>query len=142
MTQQMILPVVVLVAWSLVMWVWMLATRLPAMTKARMHPEKARHTRGNAWDALPSEVRQIADNYNHLMEQPTIFYALALGIAVAGIAGPVDVGLAWAYVAIRIVHSIWQATRNKVSTRFYLFVASTLVLFPLAARALYALLMP
>ena len=139
MTHAMLLPVAVLAAWSLVMWIWMLATRVPAMGKARMHPEKAKHARSEAYNALPSSVRQVADNYNHLMEQPTIFYALALALAVSGSVGLVDVGLAWAYVAIRIIHSIWQATANKVMIRFYLFIASTLVLFPLAGRAIYIL---
>ena len=140
MTHQLIIPVVVLVIWSLVMWIWMLATRVPAMQKAKMHPEKAKHTRAEVWGAIPSEVRQVGDNYNHLMEQPTIFYALVLGIAVAGIATPLDVGLAWIYVGLRIVHSVWQATVNKVMIRFYVFIASTLVLFPLALHALYRLL--
>tara|TARA_R110002033_G_scaffold108817_1_gene155030 strand:+ start:125 stop:553 length:429 start_codon:yes stop_codon:yes gene_type:complete len=139
MTHAMLLPVAVLAAWSLVMWIWMLATRVPAMGKARMHPEKAKHARSEAYNALPSSVRQVADNYNHLMEQPTIFYALALALAVSGSVGLVDVGLAWAYVATRIIHSIWQATANKVMIRFYLFIASTLMLFPLAGRAIYIL---
>ncbi len=139
MTHAMLLPVAVLATWSLVMWIWMLATRVPAMGKARMHPEKARHPRSDAYNALPSGVRQVADNYNHLMEQPTVFYALALALAVSGSAGSVDVGFAWAYVAIRIAHSVWQSTANKVMIRFYLFIASTLMLFPLAGRALYIL---
>lgn len=140
MLHAMILPVVTLAAWSLVMWVWMLLTRVPAMQKARMHPEKARHPGSDAYHTLPSSVRQVADNYNHLMEQPTIFYALALGIAIAGLTTPLDVGLAWAYVILRIAHSVWQATANKVMIRFYLFIASTLVLFPLAGHALIRLL--
>ena len=139
MTHAMLLPVAVLAAWSLVMWIWMLKTRVPAMQKAKMHPEKAKHTRSDAFSALPSEVRQISDNYNHLMEQPTIFYALALALAVSGAAGMVDVGFAWAYVIIRIGHSLWQATANKVMIRFYFFIASTLMLFPLAGRAIYIL---
>ncbi|PKP81376.1 MAG: hypothetical protein CVT79_11070 [Alphaproteobacteria bacterium HGW-Alphaproteobacteria-18] len=139
MTTPLLLPAAVLVAWTLVVWAWMLATRVPAMQKARLHPEKAKHTRGGAWNALPSEVRQVADNYNHLMEQPTIFYAIVMVLAVSGEAGMVDVGLAWAYVGLRIIHSLWQATKNVVMIRFYLFVASTLVLFPLAGRAIYLL---
>lgn len=139
MTQAILLPAAVLVAWTLVIWVWMLATRVPAMQKARLHPEKAKHTRGDAWNALPSEVRQVADNYNHLMEQPTIFYAIVMVLAVSGEAGMVDVGLAWAYVGLRIIHSLWQVTRNVVMIRFYLFAASTLVLFPMAGRAIYLL---
>ncbi len=140
MTQAMLLPVAVLVAWTLVMALWMLATRIPAMRKARMHPQKAVQTRGDAFDVLPMEVRQVADNYNHLMEQPTIFYAVALAIAVSGEAGAVDVWLAWGYVGFRIVHSIWQATKNVVMIRFYIFLAGSALLFPLAGRALYLLL--
>lgn len=137
MSHAVLLPAAVLAAWSLVMWIWMMATRIPAMRTAKMHPEKARHTRGNVWDALPSDVRQVADNYNHLMEQPTIFYAIVLIIAVAGGGGALDAGLAWGYAVLRIVHSIWQATKNIVTIRFYLFAASTLLLFPLAFRAIY-----
>lgn len=140
MTHALLLPVVVLVAWSLVMWIWMMATRIPAMQKAGMDPEQARHTRSGALDVLPSEVRQVGDNYNHLMEQPTIFYALVLAMAVGGEAGGVDVALAWGYVALRIAHSCWQATVNQVTIRFSLFAVSTLLLFPLAIRALLALL--
>jgi len=140
MTHALLLPVVVLVAWSLVMWVWMMATRIPAMQKAGMDPDQARHTRSGVLDVLPSEVRQVGDNYNHLMEQPTIFYALTLAIAVGGGASGVDVALAWGYVILRIVHSCWQATVNKVTIRFVLFALSTLLLFPLAIRALFGLL--
>ena len=137
MTQPILLPVATLVAWTLLMALWMFATRIPAMQKAKMHPEKAKHTGGETWAALPTEVRQVADNYNHLMEQPTIFYAVALALAISGEAGSIDVWLAWAYVALRIVHSVWQATKNVVMIRFYLFLASTALLFPLAGRALY-----
>lgn len=140
MPAAILLPAAILVAWSLLVWLWMLATRIPAMRKARLHPEKAKHTRGEVWNALPAEVRQVADNYNHLMEQPTIFYAIVLVLAVSGEATMLDAGLAWAYVGLRIIHSLWQNTRNVVVIRFYLFVVSTLVLFPLTGRALYLLL--
>ncbi len=140
MTQTMLLPVATLVAWTLVMAVWMLATRVPAMKAAKIHPQKALHARSEAMSALPSEVRQVADNYNHLMEQPTIFYAVALVIAISGEAAAIDVWLASAYVAVRIAHSIWQATKNVVMIRFYLFLAGSALLFPLAGRALYLLL--
>ncbi len=139
MSHSILLAAAALVAWSLVVAVWTMATRIPAMRKARLHPEKVRHTRGDAWDVLPSEVRQVADNYNNLMEQPTLFYAIVFVLALSGEAAGVDVALAWGYVVGRIVHSIWQCTRNVVTVRFYLFVASSLLLFPLTGRALYLL---
>lgn len=140
MTQSMLVPVAALVAWTLIMAVWMLATRLPAMKAARINPQKALLARSEAMNSLPSEVRQVADNYNHLMEQPTIFYAIALVLAISGEAGVIDVWLAWGYVALRVGHSIWQATKNIVVIRFYLFLAASVLLFPLAGRALYLLM--
>lgn len=118
-------PVLVLVAWSLVVWAWMVGTRVPAMQKAKMHPQKAART--NALD-LPPNVMQVSDNYNHLMEQPTIFYALVLYVYLAGAESQLNIALAWAYVGLRIVHSLVQNTVNVVMIRFYLFVASTLCL--------------
>lgn len=119
-------PVLALVAWSLVVWVWMYATRLPAMTMAGVKPDDARHTRALA-DRIPSKSQAPADNYNHLMEQPTLFYAVALVGAVAGVAGAAVVW-AWGYVALRVVHSLVQATAGKVMVRFALFSVSTLAL--------------
>ncbi len=118
-------PVLVLVAWSLVVWAWMVGTRVPAMQKAKMHPQKAART--NALD-LPPSVMQVSDNYNHLMEQPTIFYALVMYVYLAGAESAFNIALAWAYVGLRIVHSLAQNTVNVVTIRFYVFVVSTLCL--------------
>jgi hypothetical protein len=115
-----------LIAWSLVMLFWLLGTRVPAMYKHRIHPQSVRF-RGQT-DRLPDYPRQVADNYNHLMEQPTLFYALGGVTVLAGLATPLTVGLAWAYVALRIVHSLIQATINRVMLRLYVFAAATAVL--------------
>ena len=126
--------VVALVAWTLVMWLWMYATRIPAIAKANLELDP-NAPNGQQMAMLPPRVRWKADNYNHLMEQPTLFYAATVIIALMG-AGAVDVVFAWIYVALRIVHSIWQATVNVVKIRFLLFIASTVALIYLAYRAL------
>lgn len=123
-------PAIVLVAWTLVMWLWMLARRLPAMRAHKVHPQDALHTRDLS-ARLPSAAQAPADNYNHLLEQPTIFYATCVIGALAGGAGWIGLALAWGYVALRILHSVWQATVGRVMVRFYLFAASTLLLVPL-----------
>ncbi len=128
----MIAPVLALVSWSLVMWAWMYAQRLPAMTKAGIKPQDARFP--GALDALPDAARQAAHNYNHLMEQPTIFYAAALAIFAAGHGDATAVALAWAYVALRVAHSIVQAGVNIVMARFVVFCLSTLVLAAMVVR--------
>ena len=130
-------PVVALAGWSLVMWVWMYATRLPAMVKARIKLD-ATVPPGVLTSTLPPRVRWKADNYNHLMEQPTLFYALALTLAVAGAGDGVAVWIAWAYVGLRIAHSAVQALINIIAVRFFLFVASTVCLMALAVRAAMA----
>lgn len=137
MQAQMLAPAAVLVAWSLVMLFGLAGARGPAMKKALGGAGKAKPGgRGQDLEGLlEPRVNWKSHNYTHLMEQPTLFYAVSLIVALLG-AGAGDVLAAWVYVALRIVHSIWQATVNVVSVRFLLFVASTFALIYLAFRAL------
>lgn len=131
-------PVLALIGWTFVMWFWLYATRLPAMRAARINP--ARIKRKSDLDPLPLAVQQVADNYNHLHEQPTIFYALIFYTYLRGPVDDLNIGLAWAYVIIRIVHSLIQGTVNFVPVRFMVFSAGSLVLMVIAARSVLRLL--
>jgi hypothetical protein len=135
----LIAPVIALAMWSHVMWAWMYATRIPAILKARM-PMDPRAPRGEQMATLPAEVRWKADNYNHLMEQPTVFYAVALALALLGQDSAINVQLAWGYVALRVVHSLVQALINKIELRFSIFILSSLVLVALTTNAVRSLL--
>jgi hypothetical protein len=137
LTSSLIPPVLALVAWTFVMWVWLYATRIPAMRTARVDLDKVSRT--GAKLELPPEVSRVADNYNHLHEQPTIFYALALAAQVAGALDTLSVGLAWAYVLLRVIHSFVQATRNVIVVRFVVFVAASLALLLLLVRTVVLL---
>lgn len=130
-------PVLALIVWTFVIWVWLYATRLPAMRAARIDPKRIK--RKSDLDALPVSVQQIADNYNHLHEQPTVFYALAIYSHLVGVADGLNVALAWTYVALRIVHSLIQCTANFVPVRFFVFAGASVVLMVIAARNLIAL---
>ncbi len=133
----MLTPVLALVVWSLIVWIWMYATRIPAIQKAGIDPQRGAHP--GSLDVLPSGVRQVADNYNHLMEQPTIFYALVFYTVLAGHTDALAVDLAWAYAALRVAHSLVQNTINRVTLRFLVFALSTLVLMARAAKEVLAL---
>jgi len=136
MHSEILRPVIVLVAWTLVMWAWMIAVRLPAMKKAGIDLRRARGGRPGQLDGIvPDQAQWPAHNYMHLMEQPTIFYASALVLAVAGAGDGINAVIAWGYVVLRIVHSLVQVTANKISIRFAVFVLSTLLL---AAQTLHA----
>jgi hypothetical protein len=128
----MLAPVLALVAWTFVMWFWMYATRIPAMQRANIDVKELART-GKKLE-LPPEIARVADNYNHLHEQPTIFYALALATQLAGAADGVAVALAWTYVASRIAHSLVQATVNVIPVRFALFALGSFVLLALLVR--------
>ncbi|MHA3841557.1 MAPEG family protein [Sphingomonas aestuarii] len=133
-------PVVVLLGWTLVMMVWMMATRLPAMRKSGIDLGKLRGTKAADADlALPPAIQWKAHNYNHLMEQPTLFYAVALVLAMIGQGDGFNLILAWLYVAFRILHSIVQAVWNKVSVRFLFFALSSVALVGLVLHAGMAL---
>lgn len=127
-------PVVALVLWSLVMEAWLYATRIPAIQAAKM-PMDPTLTAADLAARLPPQVRWKADNYNHLMEQPTIFYAVCLAAASAGLGGGLNAWLAWGYVALRVIHSLVQAIANPIMVRFSIFMLSSIVLAALAIHA-------
>jgi len=132
-------PVMALVVWTMVMWAWMYATRIPAIRAARMRLDP-NAPRGEQMSQLPPQVRWKADNYNHLFEQPTIFYATALVLALVGQGGGINATLAWIYVALRVVHSLVQALSNIILRRFAVFFVSSLVLLALIFNATMAVL--
>jgi hypothetical protein len=141
MQAHMLTPAAALVCWSLVMLLWMAATRFPAMAKLGIDMKKVpAGGRGESLNKmLAPQVMWKSHNYTHLMEQPTIFYPAVIVLALAG-ATSLDVTLAWAYVGLRVVHSIWQATVNRLAVRATLFFVSTICLIALAVRALLATL--
>jgi len=136
-THSILTPALALIVWSLVVLVWLYVRRIPAIQGAGITPDQAREP--GALDALPGPVRWVADNYNHLMEQPTLFYALVFYTYLAGQQSSLTVGLAWGYVAMRVAHSLVQATVNAVMVRFSIFALSSVVLAVLAARDVWAL---
>lgn len=133
-------PVVALAAWTMVMWLWMYATRIPAMTRSdKIDTANMVGGKGTDLDAiLPPKVQWIAHNYNHLHEAPTVFYAIAIVLAIVGQGDGLNAMLAWGYVALRVVHSLVQAISNRVMVRFSLFMLSSLVLIALILHAAIA----
>ena len=132
-------PVAVLAAWTMVMWVWMYATRIPAMGKAGIDSKTLVGGTGKSLDeVLPGSVQWIAHNYNHLHEAPTVFYAVALLLALVGQGDGLNAQIAWAYVALRVLHSLVQAIGNRVIVRFFIFALSSLCLIALVVHSLAA----
>jgi hypothetical protein len=137
MKADLLAPAVVLVLWTLVMLIWTASTRLPALKAAGIDMSKAVGGRGQDLEGvLPPNINWKAHNYAHLVEQPTLFYAVIGILAIMGQVSGLAVALAWTYVGLRVAHSIVQATVNKIALRFPLFAASTVVLLILAILAL------
>lgn len=129
-------PVVALVAWTLVMQIWMYATRFPAMKRKGIEIKGRRGGKGTQLDGvLEDHVQWKAHNYNHLMEQPTLFYAIAITLAVSGGGHHWSLYLAWGYVGLRVLHSLIQATSNVVRWRFLVFSLASLLLLALTVHA-------
>ncbi|MGE0596510.1 MAG: MAPEG family protein [Hyphomonadaceae bacterium] len=128
-------PVTVLIAWTMLMLLWLYATRIPAMLKLKIDPEKHKDQTG-ASELLPVGPRRVAANYNHLHEQPTIFYAVAFVLQLLGEPSEFVIGVAWTYVALRILHSLVQATANVIRLRFLIFVLASIALGVLIYQAL------
>jgi hypothetical protein len=134
-------PVAVLAGWTMLMWIWMYATRIPAINKL---PKDATPGADVGWTGskleglLPGSIQWKAHNYNHLHEAPTVFYAVALLLAIIGQGDGLNATIAWAYVGLRIAHSLWQSLVNKVAVRFLLFALSSLALMALVLHAILA----
>ncbi|MBA3878401.1 MAG: hypothetical protein C0500_01640 [Sphingobium sp.] len=144
MNSPILAPIVALVAWTLVVWAWMYATRIPAMNRARIDGTKIVGTTGAGLRAdlvAGGEERAswVADNYNHLHEQPTIFYAIAFVHALIGTGDGLNLQIAWAYVGLRVVHSLVQNSINRVLIRFSIFVLASLCVIALTLHAAMAL---
>lgn len=138
-----LLPMLVLAGWTMIVWLWMYATRLPAMSRAgidgaRLVGSTGKGLRDQLVAAGEERASWVADNYNHLMEQPTIFYATVLALAMLGAGSGLAVQLAWGYAGLRIAHSLVQIIWNRVLVRFLLFSLATLCLMGLVALALQA----
>lgn len=134
-----LLPIITLASWSLVMGLWMFLTRIPAMTKAKVSPDQAKHT-SNIQEQLPSSVRAIGDNYSNLFELPIVFYVVSVTIFLAGHVDMIAIYLAWGFVGFRILHSIIQSTYNAVMHRFGAFLIAMILLVALAVRELLNLI--
>ena len=133
-------PVIALAAWTMLVWVWLYATRLPAMSRAGIDGIRMVGTTGKGLrDELVAKGEEraswVADNYNHLHEAPTLFYVIALTLAMMDEGGGFNETLAWAYVALRIAHSLTQILFNRVIVRFALFALSSLALMSLVLHA-------
>jgi len=126
-------PVVAMGLLTAAMAVWMLLTRIPAMARLGIDPQRAQDT-SVLRDLLPPEVMRVSNNYNHLFEQPTLFYAIAISIAVLGHVDALHVGCAWAYTGLRVAHSLVQATVDIVRIRFGVFTLSWIALAIMIVR--------
>jgi hypothetical protein len=137
MGSQILAPAAVLVLWSVIMVFWMAGTRLPAMAKSGADLKSA-PPGGRGVDlegVLPPSVNWKAHNFTHLVEQPTLFYAVVAILALANAGEGLNVQLAWGYTGLRILHSLWQSLVNTIPARFTLFLLSTLCLTVLAINA-------
>ena len=141
--KEILQPAVVLMIWTMVMWAWMYATRIPAMQKAQVDVDRLVSDPDASLDRqLPAQVQWKAHNYNHLHEQPTVFYAVAIVLAIVGAGDGLNALLAWIYVGLRVIHSIVQVTANKVMVRFVLLSLSSVVLIALIVDAAFVVFGP
>ena len=133
-------PVILMSLLSFVMMLWMYATRIPAskeIEKKGVNLQDLSHP-SKLGGVFPSKVERVADNYNHLFEQPTVFYALSFVIWALNMTDSIYLICAWLYFVIRLVHSVFQATLNLVWVRFGLFIFSWLILAVMIFKLIFS----
>ncbi|MEL0137526.1 MAG: MAPEG family protein [Halieaceae bacterium] len=142
MNDLILYPILFMGVLSFCMMLAMYATRIPA---AKILETQGVDLQGLSHPAqlggvFPSHVERVADNYNHLWEQPTLFYALVGVIWALGHTDTLHLYSAWAYCGFRLVHSIVQTTINHVWLRFGLFMLSWIALATMLFREVLAAL--
>jgi hypothetical protein len=141
MKAPILLPAAVLVAWSLAVLSWMAFARFSGVKQVPKENFKSMPRVGGRGQDLDPKLGSAAwpsHNYSHLMEQPTLFYAIVMILALAGAGTGFNVTLAWGYVVLRMLHSVWQIAVNTLPVRFGLFILSTLCLAWLTVNAIRA----
>lgn len=135
-------PVVALAAWTMIIWLWMYITRIPAMQKIPgLNPNTMVGGIGADLDkVMPAKTQWIAHNYNHLHEAPTVFYATALVLAIVGAGDGMNATIAWVYVFLRVAHSLVQILWNRVMVRFLIFALSSIALIMQVTHAYMAVI--
>jgi hypothetical protein len=130
-------PVVALVAWTIIVMLWMFIARGRQFRQLGVTMNNIPvGARGTDLEGKGDERAQWkSHNYNHLMEQPTIFYAIVFALMLMDFDAPINVWLAWGYVTFRVAHSIVQATVNVVKYRFLFFLLASLCLMGLTTHA-------
>ena len=131
----LIAPVIALVCWTLVVMIWLGYERVRNINRLKLSPDAGKFARDlNA--LMPDRAKQVSDNYMHLMEQPTLFYAVCFSLQFLGQGEhPVNIGFAWGYVSIRVLHTLVHSTFNDVRIRFFLFLLSSVFLVGLVTHA-------
>ncbi|MFT5540962.1 MAG: hypothetical protein ACI97K_001938 [Glaciecola sp.] len=123
----------------MIVWLWMYFTRIPAMKKAKIDIPNMTGGKGSDLDELlPPKVQWKAQNYNHLLTEPTLFYVICLVFAMLGMGDGLNLIIAWIYVALRVMHSLVQVTFNRIVIRFSLFMLSSLCIIALTIHAAIA----
>ena len=133
---QILEPMLAMMVLTLVIWVWLYARRIPAMYQAGK-PAQAYTTADKATELLPDAVNYPSSNFKNLFELPVLFYALCLYLFVTGTVERADVIAAWAFVALRAGHSLIHCTVNVVMARFAFYLAASIALFFILARAVH-----
>lgn len=126
MTDPIWLPCAAMVGLTALVWLKLYADRLGEMRARRIDPQALASARAAAGEL---ERTAAADNFRNLFEIPVLFYLICVALALTGGSTPGFVVAAWAYVGLRVVHSLIHVTYNRVVHRFLVYVASTLLLF-------------
>jgi hypothetical protein len=122
----MLLPLAALALLVLAVWLRLYQLRFGEMRRRRIAPQAI--ATSAARDGTLQDTR-ASDNFRNLFELPVLMHAGALACVAAGLQDRLFLGLAWAFVAARIGHSLIQCSYNSVVHRFAAYAAGALVLF-------------
>jgi hypothetical protein len=134
MNQQLILqPVMAMFLLTGLVWALMYARRIRYTLVNHIDPQSlATPEFLNA--RIPVAINNPSNNLKNLFELPVIFYALCAFLLLTHRVDQAYLTCAWAFVALRFVHSVIHCTINIVNLRFAAYFLSSIALWVMVVR--------
>ena len=119
-------PTFVLVALIWLVWLWLFVARTAHMR--RSPPDADSFASGAAATRYFEPVEMPANNLRNLFEMPVLYFALVPLLLLTHQAGRAQLALAWAFVLLRVGHSLVQIAVKRVPLRFLVYLLSCVAL--------------
>ena len=138
-TSQLHLPLAVMIGLTILVWLFMYARRLTFLIGNQIDADRLKAPESVS-QIIPPDINAPSNNLKNLFEMPVLFYALALIAMQSKLQSDLVTLSAWAFVLLRIPHSVIHCLNGPVMARFVCYLLSSAALIVMAVNVFWQLL--